>query len=97
MIQYKDIWVDTETRRVYRQGKEVPVTQTEYRLLLELLRSGGRVISRSELLRRVWGVTVPIRTRTVDIHIARLRRKLGLKGELRTVMGKGYALGRPDR
>ena len=97
MIQYKDIWVDTEAGHVYRQGKEVPVTRIEYRLLLELLRSGGRVITRSELLRRVWGVTVPLRTRTVDIHIARLRRKLGLKGELLTVMGKGYALGRPDR
>ena len=96
-LDVMEVWVDTETRRVYRQGREAPVTRTEYCLLLELLRSGGRVVSREELLRRVWGVTVPIRTRTVDIHIARLRRKLGLREELRTVMGKGYALGRPGR
>lgn len=57
-----------------------------------LLGNVGRVFSREELLRRVWGITVPVRTRTVDIHIARLRRKLGLREEIRAVMRRGYAL-----
>lgn len=94
MIHYKDILVDTAAQRVWRQGEEVHMTRTEYRLLLVLLGGAGRVFSREELLYRVWGVTVPLRTRTVDIHIARLRRKLGLRGDLRAVMRKGYALKR---
>lgn len=94
MIHYKDILVDTKTQRVWHMGQEVHMTRTEYRLLLVLLGGAGRVFSREELLYRVWGVTAPIRTRTVDIHIARLRRKLGLHGEIRAVMRKGYSLKR---
>lgn len=90
--QYKDLYIDTRTKRVFRQGQEVHLTCTEYRLLLVLLGNVGRVFSREELLRRVWGITVPVRTRTVDIHIARLRRKLGLREEIRAVMRRGYAL-----
>ena len=90
--QYKNLYIDTRTKRVFRQGQEVHLTCTEYRLLLVLLGNVGRVVSREELLRRVWGITVPVRTRTVDIHIARLRRKLGLREEIRAVMRKGYAL-----
>ena len=93
--QYKDLYIDTRTKRVFRQGQEVHLTCTEYRLLLVLLGNVGRVFSREELLRRVWGITVPVRTRTVDIHIARLRRKLGLREEIRAVMRKGYALRPP--
>ena len=62
-----------------------------------LLSGAGRVFTRQELLHRVWGITVPIHTRTVDIHIARLRQKLGLQGEIRAVMRKGYALRRPQK
>ena len=90
--QYKDLYIDTRTKRVFRQGQEGHLTCTESRLLLVLLGNVGRVFSREELLRRVWGITVPVRTRTVDIHIARLRRKLGLREEIRAVMRKGYAL-----
>lgn len=93
--QYKDLYIDTRTKRVFRQGQEVHITGTEYRLLLVLLSGTGRVFSRAELLRRVWGITAPVRTRTVDIHIARLRRKLGLQQEIRSVMRKGYALRPP--
>ena len=70
----------------------LPPVVTGY-LLLVLLGNVGRVFSREELLRRVWGITVPVRTRTVDIHIARLRRKLGLREEIRAVMRKGYRQG----
>lgn len=97
MIYYKDLLIDTAAQRVYRQGQEVHMTRTEYRLLLVLLSGAGRVFTREELLHRVWGITVPIHTRTVDIHIARLRQKLGLRGEIRAVMRKGYALRRPQK
>ena len=97
MIHYKDLLIDTAAQRVYRQEQEVHMTRTEYRLLLVLLSGAGRVFTREELLHRVWRITVPIHTRTVDIHIARLRQKLGLQGEIRAVMRKGYALRRPTR
>ena len=94
MTHYKDLIIDTEEQRVYRQGEQVHITQTEYRLLMVLLNGAGRVYSRAELLHRVWDVTAPIQTRTVDIHIARLRQKLGLQEEIRSVMRKGYSLKR---
>lgn len=97
MIHYKDLLIDTAAQRVYRQEQEVHMTRTEYRLLLVLLSGAGRVFTREELLHRVWGITVPIHTRTVDIHIARLRQKLGLQGEIRAVMRKGYALRWPTK
>ena len=97
MIHYKDLLIDTAAQRVYRQEQEVHMTRTEYRLLLVLLSGAGRVFTREELLHRAWGITVPIHTRTVDIHIARLRQKLGLQGEIRAVMRKGYALRRPTK
>lgn len=97
MIHYKDLLIDTAAQRVYRQEQEVHMTRTEYRLLLVLLSGAGRVFTREELLHRVWGITVPIHTRTVDIHIARLSQKLGLQGEIRAVMRKGYALRRPTK
>lgn len=97
MIHYKDLLIDTAAQRVYRQEQEVHMTRTEYRLLLVLLSGAGRVFTREELLHRVWGITVPIHTRTVDIHIARLRQKLGLQEEIRAVMRKGYALRRPTK
>ena len=90
MIHYKDLLIDTAAQRVYRQEQEVHMTRTEYRLLLVLLSGAGRVFTREELLHRVWGITV-------HIHIARLRQKLGLQGEIRAVMRKGYALRRPTR
>ena len=97
MIHYKDLLIDTAAQRVYRQEQEVHMTRTEYRLLLALLSGAGRVFTREELLHRVWGITVPIHTRTVDIHIARLRQKLGLQRQIRAVMRKGYALRRPTK
>ena len=56
MIHYKDLIIDTEEQRVYRQGEQVHITQTEYRLLMVLLNGAGRVYSRAELLHRVWDV-----------------------------------------
>lgn len=80
MIHYKDLLIDTAAQRVYRQEQEVHMTRTEYRLLLVLLSGAGRVFTREELLHRVWGITVPIHTRTVDIHIAACARNWACRG-----------------
>ena len=81
--QYRTV-VDTET---------VPLTSTEYQLLLYLAERVGRLQSREALLQRVWGYEGNVNTRTVDTHIKRLRQKLGIAGSLiETVHGFGYQL-----
>ena len=89
-----DIELDRETRRVRREGRELHLGPTEFRLLEFLMRSPGRVFSREQLLDGVWGRDVYIDERTVDVHIGRLRkainRPLGAD-PIRTVRGAGYS------
>jgi len=87
-----DIELDRETHRVRRNGRELRLGPTEFRLLEYLMQSPGRVFSRAQLLDGVWGSDVFVDERTVDVHIGRLRRALG-QGEdpIRTVRGAGYA------
>ena len=84
--------LDLEGRRVLRDDVEVPLTPTELDLLVTLARRPGRAFSRDELLAEVWDWRTGGSTRTVDSHVAALRRKLGAT-VVRTVMGHGYALG----
>jgi DNA-binding response OmpR family regulator len=86
------ITLDIEGRRLLRDGAEVRVTPTELELLVTLATRPERAFSRDELLERVWGWRAGGATRTVDSHVAGLRRKLGA-GIVRTVQGHGYALG----
>ena len=86
------ITLDVEGRRLLRDGTEVRVTPTEFELLATLATRPGRAFSREELLDRVWDWRAGGATRTVDSHVAGLRRKLGA-GIVRTVQGHGYALG----
>ena len=76
-------------------GKPLGLSATEYRLLESLVVSGGRTVSRDELLRRVWGMQAGD-TRTLDVHIFRLRRKMEKNPEdpelLHTIRGRGYKL-----
>jgi len=83
--------LDPSTRRVSAAGREVPLTATEFDLLAHLLRRPGRVFTRDELLSAVWGYAAGGGTRTVDVHVAQLRAKLGPASPLRTVRGVGYA------
>jgi DNA-binding response OmpR family regulator len=73
---FGDISVDFATHQVKRAGKAVDLRPKEYALLVALLKRGGRVASRLELLREVWGYADDVMSRTVDTHIAMLRRKL---------------------
>lgn len=84
--------LDLEGRRLLRDGAEVPLTPTELDLLATLAGRPGRAFSREELLAEVWAWRGGGVTRTVDSHVAALRRKLGA-GVVRTVSGHGYALG----
>jgi len=96
MLEYEDITLDPETHRVTRSGSEIKLGPTEFRLLSTLMEKPGRVWSREQLLDRVWGRDIYVDTRTVDVHIGRLRKSLTHTGgddPLRTVRGAGYALG----
>jgi len=95
-LVYNDIVMDAETHRVTRGDKPVKLGPTEYRLLATFLERPGRVWTREQLLDRVWGREIYVDTRTVDVHIGRLRRALNVAGgddPVRTVRGTGYALG----
>lgn len=95
-LTYDDIMLDAETHKVFRGESELKLGPTEFRLLTTFMEKPGRVWSREQLLDRVWGREIYVDTRTVDVHIARLRKALGRPGGLnpiRTVRGAGYALG----
>ncbi|WP_370160291.1 phosphate regulon transcriptional regulator PhoB [Limimaricola soesokkakensis] len=95
-LSYEDITLDAETHRVHRDGNLLKLGPTEFRLLATFMEKPGRVWSREQLLDRVWGRDVYVDTRTVDVHIGRLRKVLCAHGgddPLRTVRGAGYALG----
>ncbi|QGX98407.1 phosphate regulon transcriptional regulatory protein PhoB [Roseovarius faecimaris] len=95
-LEFDDIVLDAETHRVTRAGKQVKLGPTEFRLLATFMEKPGRVFSRDQLLDRVWGRDIYVDTRTVDVHIGRLRKALSASGgsdPLRTVRGTGYALG----
>ncbi|MFC3180291.1 phosphate regulon transcriptional regulator PhoB [Cypionkella sinensis] len=96
LLEWGDIRLDTETHRVYRGDKVLKLGPTEFRLLATFMEKPGRVFSRESLLDRVWGRDIYVDTRTVDVHIGRLRKSLctfGGDDPLRTVRGAGYALG----
>ena len=90
--------IDRAGHRVTTDGHEVELTPTEYKLLLTLAERRGRVQGRSHLLETVWEAAPDIQTRTVDMHVQRLRTKLGAAGALiETVRGFGYRLNAPPR
>jgi len=96
VLSFGNIRLDAEQHRVYHADTPIHLGPTEFRLLQVLLERPGRVLSREQLLDRVWGRDVYVDTRTVDVHIGRLRKALrGAGGEdpIRTVRGAGYALG----
>ena len=95
-LTYDDIVVDLQAYRVYRNNLEINLGPTEFKLLTEFMEKPGRVLQRDHLLNRVWGQGVYVDTRTVDVHIGRLRKALRQHGggdPIRTVRGVGYALG----
>ena len=95
-LEFDNIVLDAETHRVTRGDVQIKLGPTEFRLLATFLEKPGRVWSREQLLDRVWGRDIYVDTRTVDVHIGRLRKALCREGDedpIRTVRGAGYALG----
>ena len=76
-------------------GRLVELTGKEFDLLAYMLENAGIVVSRDQLLDRVWGLSYAGGTRTVDVHVAQLRRKLGRRTLIRTLRGSGYKAVRP--
>jgi two-component system phosphate regulon response regulator PhoB len=96
VLTFDDIVLDAETHRVTRNDMALKLGPTEFRLLSTFMEKPGRVWSRDMLLDRVWGRDIYVDTRTVDVHVGRLRKVLTQNGggdPVRTVRGAGYALG----
>jgi two-component system phosphate regulon response regulator PhoB len=91
------ILIDRMAHRVFVNGEEVHFTTTEFNLLHTLIEREGRVQTRAQLLETVWQAQADVQTRTVDMHLQRLRRKLGPAGRyIETVRGAGYRFRRGD-
>ena len=83
--------MDFEAHTLTVAGQEISLTRMEFALLGALIRGAGRVLTRDHLLEKVWGYDYPGDTRTVDVHVRRLRKKMGSSGaQIETVIGVGY-------
>jgi two-component system phosphate regulon response regulator PhoB len=90
-IQINDLLIDIDRHLVSYKKRPIPLTSTEFKLLVELTTNKGRVQTRKRLLDKVWGYTYEGYARTVDTHIRRLREKLGpLGNSIETIRGVGY-------
>lgn len=92
---FKDLKIDRKTRRVFRDTKEIKLGPTEYKLLDFFIMNPTRVYSREQLLNQVWGEQIHVESRTVDVHIRRLRKVINFDGRpdlIRTVRSAGYSL-----
>jgi len=95
LLSFGDVVMDLAAHRVRRQGRDVHLGPTEFRLLRHFMQHPGRVFSREQLLDLVWGHDVYVEPRTVDVHIRRLRKALNEVNDndiIRTVRSAGYAL-----
>jgi DNA-binding response OmpR family regulator len=95
-LRHGDLTINSGRREVKVGDEEIQLAPKEFDLLWELLDHKGLVLTRDQLLERVWGYTFAGDTRTVDVHVRQLRRKLGDASPIVTVWGVGYKVG-PDR
>lgn len=97
IYEFADVLLDDHTKIVTRNGNEISLTSTEYRLLLMFLKNPTKVLSRTAILDEVWGISFDIGTNVVDVYVNYLRKKLDQYGEeklIQTVFGMGYVLKR---
>jgi len=96
-LSYDDIILDVTSHKVSRAGVSIHLGPTEFKILRHFMESPGRVFSREQLLNSIWGNEIYVETRTVDVHIRRLRKALNNNNSadvIRTVRSAGYALDR---
>lgn len=98
IYQFEDLTINDYTKKVTRNGTEISLTSTEYKLLLYFLNNPEKVISRPEILEAVWGVNYELGTNVVDVYVNYLRKKLDSHDDnkiIHTVIGMGYVLKKP--
>lgn len=91
VVEVGSVRLDTASRRCWKDAQAITLTAMEFDLLAYLFTKPGTVFSREELLDQVWGYSESLGTRTVDVHIAQLRSKLGENAPIRTVRSVGYS------
>ena len=94
-LEFEDLVLDRIEKRVYRDKKEIQLGPTEFRLLEFFLVNPKRVYSRDQILENVWSNNINVESRTIDVHIRRLRQSINLKDKkelIRTVRSSGYSL-----
>ena len=99
VVTYGDIEMNTATHQVRRDGRSIRLSPTEFKLLRHFLQRPEQVISRDQLKEAAWNLTVHVETRTIDVHVGRLRKALRTStgGDvIRTVRSVGYALSEKD-
>lgn len=95
LLRHGRLTIDTRTRQVTLAGEEIPLTPTEFDILECLTADPGRVVTRQEIIERVWNTSWYGPTRVLDVHVAALRRKLGDPAAILTVYARGFRLGEP--
>lgn len=95
VLRHGGLAIDGRTRQVTRDGEKIPLTPTEFDILECLAADPGRVVTRQEIIERVWNTNWYGPTRVLDVHIAALRRKLGDPSAILTVYARGFRLGDP--
>lgn len=94
IIKYKDIKIDVNTARVYKNHEEIIFTSLEYRILLMLFTNQNKLITREKLLEKIWDIAGNfVNDNTLTVYIKRIREKLGDENIIRTVRGLGYIVG----
>lgn len=91
-LTFQDIVIDTENRHVTKNEQELVLTPKEYKLLVLFFRNQGITLFRERIYETVWNTEYIGDTRTLDLHVQRLRKKTGLEKELKTIYGVGYRL-----
>ena len=91
-IQIGDLEINTISMKVRRNGQEIVLTRKEYELLLLFAQNIGVVLSKLTIYERVWGGEYPDSTRTVELHIQRMKKKVGWEDRIKPVYGMGYRL-----
>lgn len=92
VLRYRDLTIDTEKRTVVKYGEAVSLQPLEFDLLIKLVKFKNCTLPRDRLLNEIWGIDFAGGTRTVDIHITHLRKKLGLENAIQSVSKIGYRL-----
>ena len=92
VLRFQDITIDTQTRTVKKQSETINLRPLEFELLVEVVRYKNCTLTRDRLLNDIWGIDFPGGTRTVDLHIARIRKKLCLQEQIVSISKVGYRL-----